>query len=82
MEKTKEEMKARRDAYSVTLVLVLSLLLTLLCGCANIQEWKVVVVEDKVNKIKTTTTYYKQDTGFDLGTEGLGEYYIIKVDTL
>jgi len=62
------------------IALALVLLLLVLSSCANIQEWRHTVTEDKVNNIKTTEIYYKMDSGFDLGTEGLGSYYLIHIE--
>ena len=62
------------------IALALVVVLLVLSSCANIKEWRHTVTEDKVNNIKTTEIYYKMDSGFDLGTEGLGEYYLIKVE--
>jgi len=38
MEKTKEELKSRRDAFGITLGLVVGLLLLLLTGCSTVKE--------------------------------------------
>jgi len=51
-----------------------------LSSCANIKEWKKTITEDKINKVIITEISYKQDSGFDLGTEGIGEYYLIKLE--
>ena len=62
------------------IALALVVVLLVLSSCANIQEWRHTVTEDKVNNIKTTEIYYKMDSGFDLGTEGLGSYYLIHIE--
>lgn len=51
-----------------------------LVSCANYHEWQKQTVIDRIKQIETSTLIYKSDTGFDLGTEGLGEYYLIKVE--
>jgi hypothetical protein len=48
-------------------------------GCANSQQWQKTTVIDHLKKTETTVIMYKSDTGFDLGTEGLGEYNFIPV---
>ena len=61
---------------AVTVVTVMMMLV----GCCNVQEWRKTVTEHQLQKVRVTEVYYKSDTGFDLGTEGLGEYYLIKVE--
>jgi hypothetical protein len=72
------EMKDIREINMVLIILII--LAGLLCGCANRKAWKKVIVDDELKKIKTTTVIYESDTGFDLGTKGTGEYYLLKVE--
>ena len=71
----------RRGAFIKGFVMgvVVALIFVYALGCRNIQEWKTIKTIDHMKKIEVAETYYKSDTGFDLGTEGLGEYNIIKV---
>jgi uncharacterized lipoprotein YehR (DUF1307 family) len=64
----------------ILLLIGISFMLSMiLAGCKNCQEWQKTIIEDQLKKQIITTVIYKSDTGFDLGTEGLGEYNFIPV---
>lgn len=62
----------------ITIVLVLMLLM--LSSCAAKRQWQQTIIKDELRMITTTTTTYTEDTGFDLGTQGQGDYSLIKFD--
>ncbi len=74
-------MKDIKGILVVLIILFIAASGILLSGCRNIKEWKTVKTIDHLKKIETIETYYKTDTGFDLGTEGLGEYNAVKLET-
>lgn len=65
---------------TIWLILTIGTVIILLMGCANRQTWTKTVVEDMLQKVKTTTLVYESDTGVSIGTKGLGEYNLIKLE--
>ena len=51
-----------------------------LTGCNSIVQDQVIVHKDFKANTKTTTTTKVTDKSFTLGSKGLGEYYLIKLE--